>query len=299
MRNLYRFIIFLCLLITSSAYALDYFLEPLYWRATESVDWMLNNNLSSTNQNVTYKTLAFNFEPGVRVGVGREGEWDSKIYYTRFYTNTNDAASGNLTSAFLGGKLVQSNPSFFYTSGQVHFVIDYNMLDWNAGKKFQVTDALILHPFIGLAGGWINQSIDSSFQGQKNVTENIVNDFAGAGPKAGVESKILFMQKDLYQLSFVTDFSTAYLWGRWKISDISRDSTPSTVIVKVGTRYFGSLAIHAFVGANVDYQKFSVRVGYEMNDYFNQCQIFDDATGPHNNDLILQGATLRLTYTTE
>ena len=32
--------------------------------------------------------------------------------------------------------------------------------------------------------------------------------------------------------------------------------------------------------------------GYEINDWLNQCQIFDDATGPHNNDLILQGLTV-------
>jgi hypothetical protein len=37
-------------------------------------------------------------------------------------------------------------------------------------------------------------------------------------------------------------------------------------------------------------------VGYEFNDWLNQCQIFDDATGPHNNDLIVQGLSVRAGY---
>lgn len=35
---------------------------------------------------------------------------------------------------------------------------------------------------------------------------------------------------------------------------------------------------------------------YEINDWFEQFQIFDDATGAHNNDLILQGLTVQLAY---
>jgi hypothetical protein len=34
--------------------------------------------------------------------------------------------------------------------------------------------------------------------------------------------------------------------------------------------------------------------GFELNDWLNQCQIFDDATGPHNNDLIFQGLTVNM-----
>lgn len=306
MRYLYRLLIFSCLLFTSSAYAApEIFLDALYWRATETVDWALTNNLTTPNQNITYKTTSFNFKPGFRVGVGYESAWDTKFYYTRYHTNATNSASGNLTSAFLGGKLAQTCfegalpapcASYFFQSGNVNFTIDFNMIDWDFSKRFYPTNALMLRPLIGLEGGWINQSVNTSFQNPVTLAENVTNNFSGVGPKVGIETKFTFLRSHDYQFNLIADFTTAYLWGHWNIKDVLNDNQPQTINIEAKNRNFGSLAVHALMGANLDYKCFSMKLGYEINDWFNQCQIFDDGTGAHNNDLILQGITLRLAY---
>jgi hypothetical protein len=40
----------------------------------------------------------------------------------------------------------------------------------------------------------------------------------------------------------------------------------------------------------------AIKAGYEIQDWFNQYQVFDDGTGSHTNDLVLQGLTVRVRY---
>ena len=170
------------------------------------------------------------------------------------------------------------------------------MIDWDIGKRFCVTNNLMLRPLIGLEGGWINQTINSSFQGQVNVVENIKNDFSGIGPKLGIESQYNFLNCQDYHFNLMANFAASYLWGHWNIKDVLHNSLPATFEVNVADRNLGALALQALVGVTVDYKCFAMKLGYEISDWFNQCQIYDDATGAHNNDLILQGLTLGVVY---
>src|SRR5689334_942677 len=105
MRYLYRTLALFCLLFSPGAWAWNLFVEPLYWQVTETDDWAYLNNLSSTNQVITYKTISFNYKPGIRFGVGYEGNWDTNLYFTNYYTNTKDSAAGNVVSSYVGATL--------------------------------------------------------------------------------------------------------------------------------------------------------------------------------------------------
>jgi hypothetical protein len=294
----YRLITAIGLLFSSNLYAFNFFVDALYWRATETIDWVLVNNKIPLNEHVTYNTMDFEFDPGFRIGVGYDGEeWDAQFYYTKYYTRKNSSAFGNLTSAFLAGKIIQPpNTVFYFQSGQVDFAINYNMFDFDLGKRFDITDSIMLRPLVGITGGWIDQTIDNAFQGEFIITENMKNNFTGAGPKMGVEGNITFLQRDNYLLNFFAEFSTSFLWGNWDIEDVLHKNNLNTIYVDLGNRHFGSLLFHGLVGVDFEYKDLAVKLGYEINDWFDQFQIFDDATGAHNNDLILQGATLRVVY---
>lgn len=288
----------LCLVLTTTnCFAVEIFVNALYWRASETADWCFSNNLSSSNQVSTYRTASFDYAPGFKVGVGYKKDWETQLYYTRFYTNDTDSAQGNLTSAFAGGKLIQaSNGNFLYNSGQLSFSINYNVLDWDLSKSFHASKAIILRPIIGLRGAWINQTINTSFQGLISISEKVKNDFSGVGPKAGIESKWILKDSDKYQFSIFANFTTSYLWGKWKISDVLNATSGATMHTIVGTRNFGAFAAQALMGLNFDYDNFTMNFGYELIDWFNQYQVFDDDTGGHNNDLILQGLNLGMIY---
>jgi hypothetical protein len=294
----------LCLLGARRACALDFFGDALYWQATETVDWVLNTNRQPSDQFVTYKSTLFNFGPGFRVGVGQQEEdWGTKVYYTHFFTSTTDSASGNLTAAFLGGKEAQPpSPTLYFSTGQLYAAINYNIFDWDVGKNYHPAEALTVRPVLGLRGGWINQAINTGFQAQysvlgtpvaENAAEQMKNNFWGVGPKVGLENSLNLWRGEQSEINCVANFYTAYLLGRWSVSDVTANSTNTT---GVDPRNFGALAFQAILGLNLKYGNWSATVGYEFNDWLNQLQIFDDATGPHNNDLILQGLTLRAGY---
>lgn len=289
----YRLIILFCLLCTSNVNAMELFLDALYWRATETVDWVLINDLDVPNQNITYGTVEFDYEPGFRIGVESNNNWYNKFYYTNYYTKASGSASGNLVSTFMGGKLATSD---FYNNGQVNHNINYNTLDWDLGKSFYVSEKFMLRPLLGLRGGWINQKIVTNFQGAISVTETVRNNFKGIGPKVGIAGELEFYHSTRHKICLIADFGTSYLWGDWDINDVLTSNTSDTFTINVGSRNFGAFTTQALVGIGLESKRFALKFGYEIFDWFDQYQVLDDGTGAHESDFILQGLTLYLSY---
>lgn len=295
MRYFNQFIIVIGLLFSSFVHAVDFYAEALYWQASETIDWALTNNLSVPNQIIAYKTIDFNFAPGFRIGAGlQKNDWNARVFYSRYNVHAQDATSGNVISAFMPSKFVEK----FYQTAQVNFTIDYNMFDLDLYKNLQVGESLLLNPLIGFKGGAINQRVNTGYQGDVAVLERVTNDFTGFGPKIGVESQWAFYNKNNVYYSLIADFATSYMWGKWSIYDtLTRNDSAEIGAVNVGKRDLGAMSLQGLVGINIDYKNYSVKFGYEVSDWFNQFQVFDNATGTHSNDLVLQGATLAFKYT--
>ena len=298
-----------CLLLTSSrTLALEFFGDLLYWQATEPVDWTMNTNRSAVDQFVAFQTVDYDFNTGFRVGVGLDPDWGIKLYYTRFDTAAEDSVAGNVTPVFFGGRLAVPtllDPPYFQ-SGRIRAAIDYNVLDLDFGKSFCPTESLQLRPVLGLRGAWINQTFDAEFQGtwlggllQRTSDEQIKNNFWGVGPKLGIENTLNVWSGENCKIDLALNFYTAYLLGCWAVSDVAINTTdmiPSRFDVPINDRHFGALTFQAMAGVNFECRHWNATAGYEINDWLNQCQIFDDATGPHNNDLIVQGLSIRASY---
>jgi hypothetical protein len=311
----YGWLLVVCLLQPQSALAMEYFGSFLYWQATEPVDWVLDTNRNAADQFVAYETIGFNAAPGFRFGVARKGTWNTELYFTRLKSSSADSATGYLTPAFLGGKLALSDEPKstlpYFDSGYVETVIDYNVLDWDFGRSFQQCESLRLRPVIGLKAAWIRQTFDSGFQGvwpdddlAKIMTEHMKNNFWGLGPKIGIQNAWDVWGGEQCEVVCIADFYTAYLLGHWTVRDEThltslQNSTvdQSTRVFPSDARDFGAVTFQAMIGIELKYGCWSVTTGYEIHDWLNQCQIFDDATGPHNNDLVLQGLTLNVKCT--
>ena len=286
----------------------DIFADALYWFATETVDWALILAQNQSEERITFKTLDFDWSPGFRVGVGynmKHDQWDTQFYYTWFYAHTTEHANGGsgvVQSAFLGSKVSDIGT---YQTGKINLNLHFNILDWDLGRSFFVSKALSLRPLIGIKGGWINQSIHTKWKKNTNflgvpisTTENLKNNFRGIGPKGGVNGKWILGNTHKYFFSLLGDFAGAFMWGHWTIKDKFQDIFQTTAFTKVRDRNFGALMLQGLmgIGFDVNFDKdqshFSMKLGYEIEDWFNQYQVFDNATGTHNNDLILQGLTL-------
>lgn len=302
MRRFNRFLLIITLFSSTVLKASDaspffVFGDFLYWKANEEIDWNYDNNLNSVNQELTYHKAEFDPEPGFRLGFGYGNSWDTGFYYTHYTASTHDSSTGNLKSSFLGGTIGLPIGHPFYNAGQFKMDIDYNIFDWYFGKKFNLSHGLMLHPLIGLEGGWIDQSIRADFQGYYNTTEKLENNFWGVGPKFGVDGSLNLWDKDHSSFNFIASIATAYLLGHWDISDIYTDNSPRTIEIGVKNKNMGALTFQGMLGFAFHHKDITVALSYEINDWFDQGQIFDDATGGHENDLILQGLVFRLQYT--
>ena len=290
MRYSYQILIGISLLYSSIAHAIDFYADALYWQASESAEWALTNNLNSADHVISYKTIGFHFAPGFRVGIGLSNkDWGSRFLYTHYNVRTNDSTSGTVISGFEAGKFVQT----FSDAAQVNFAIDFNMFDTDLYKEFPVNETLLFRPLIGLKGGWINQGINTHFQGQIDYAETINNNFTGIGPKIGLESQWSFYQKENYRYRLIANFASAYMWGNWAINDsLTQSNSSQRSQMLVGKRDFGAITVQGLVGVSLDYHGYLVKVTYEVSDWFNQYQVFDNTTGARNNDLVLQGLTV-------
>lgn len=289
------------LLVSSQANALGFFLEGLDWRATETNDWAYINSETLPNQTLDYKTIDFPYQPGFRLGLfyinsNVPCHWDAMLAYTHLYTSANDAAVGHIQPSFLGSVTAKPSHAYLYDSGQVHQRLRFNMIEANVGKQFHPASIITIHPFTGLIGGWIDQSINAQYQGSLSTQEKITNNFKGLGPKVGLDADVSLFDGYCYQPKLFASFATAYLVGHWDISDVALTSTSQRYYVEGDSSNMGSFMLQGAIGLKLDYQQLSVKLAYEMSDWFDQVLTFDNDTGAHNNDLVLQGLSLGFSF---
>ncbi len=301
-----------CLGLATPVQAAELFGEFLYWKATEPVDWVLDTNRLPVNQYVNYEQTVYDFAPGFRVGMSLGGQWDTNVAWTHFRNQTNESAMGDLTAAFLGGKESQPPaPKLYFDRGQLDATINYDVIDLDLSSQMDLGDRLQIRPVIGLRGGISRQAFTTSFQAsyvsgmttsQRYVVEKAESNFWGLGPKVGIDGEYTLLGSPQFEVNLTAGFFASYLLGDWSIPDKTQitqvDNGVATITsqtIQVDSRDFGSLAFQTIVGMNVRRGCWSAAVGYEINDWLNQCQIFTDATGPQNNDLLLQGLSANFT----
>jgi len=295
---------FIFALSKATAATFDVYADALYWQTTETVDWALVISPSSTNsQKVTFETICFHWNPGFRVGVGFTELcdcWDTQFSYTYFRAHaTNHTKGDKIRSNFFGPKLSLVG---FFQEANIKTRIDYNIFDWELGRLFYPTPCISFRPMIGLKGGWIDQTLNTSWKKTVDIfnilifpvtaTENVTNNFWGIGPQGGVNGRWFFTE----YFSLVGDFAAAFMWGHWSFSDQYVDSLISNIVIKEDDRNFGALMLQGFIGLGFDFPCFSLKVGYEVQDWFNQYQVFDLGTGGQNQDLLLQGLTAHVRF---
>jgi hypothetical protein len=169
----------------------------------------------------------FNWGSGFRVGLGSKlhyDRWTLYLNWTHFdHTSKGKAKAGSNSSifatpltgalqAFATGEEARSSWSF-----------DMNMLDLELGRTFCLSKKFGLHPHVGLKGGWLDQTqkvhypdfIDSSSGFPLNSTIKMVNDFAGIGPRFGLNTRWVLGK----EFGIFGNLSGALLYGFFNIHE--------------------------------------------------------------------------------
>lgn len=301
----------------------DVFADLIVWTAKEAgadcwAEVITSSGLTSSND---LRQVHFGWDAGFRVGIGygmQHDQWDTQAYYTWFQTRGKDHVSsqpGAVHSAFLGNFYVDnaagaglSGPS--YQKASIDWTIRFNMFDWELGRNFWVSQSLALRPFLGVKGGWIHQSIhtkwhNSTFSGAQSFSlgrENLKNNFWGIGPVAGINTKWNLFAGCSQSFNLFGDFSGAIMWGHWSFDDLFKNDLQQEVSITLPNVNSGASMIRAFMGFGWEadfcqnrYQ-FSTKLGYEMQFWLDQLQLYFFTGGRLNNELTLQGGTLEFCF---
>src|SRR3990167_9302989 len=287
----------------------------LYASEEPSNSWanVFHSSLGTGGFRDSFDAAAFTFDWnfGFRTGVGyylEHDQWDTEAYFTWFQTQNRESFSaGTVMSEYFGGFLNGD----IANRTTIDWNLRYNMFDWELGRNFGVSKRIFLRPFLGVKGGWINQSIFSTWNvTSRNVdgvitpvnytaTENLKNNFWGVGPSGGVDSTWNFGNFISPSLNLFGDFSAAVLWGTWSFKDIYHNSTPTNISVNMDTLHLGALMVGGFVGIGWDgelkqlHSHVSARIGYEMQLWVNHLRMPTFQILPLHGDLTLQGGILR------
>ncbi len=307
---------------------------------------MLSNTAAATSATPVTganQELAFKWNWGFRVGLGYEfdhDQWDTDIYYTWF---VNNAASGSTSqTAFTtpaGGSAVSLNSNLApatpatVTSGTATTKLNFNVLDWELGRAFYVSNAISLRPHVGVKGAWIKLTEGETFASTAAPATFSVSSETKSwevGPSAGINSNWYFgcantmgpkgEVKDRPSFSIFGDVSGALMYGHFKNTYTATGATAAgaasggftasnlnrNLMVPVLTGVLGLAWDMCF---DCDKMHLGIRAGYELQYWFRQNQRFSNfndgsfGTLPGaprytrtTGDLALQGLTIDVRF---
>jgi hypothetical protein len=287
------------------------------WKGTQSSDNNQKNN-GPTNVNAKQLDQDWEFDPGFRLGLGYNfdyDDWDLHTYYTWLYSypkTSTSVPSEDLTAdntQFIVG-LFGSHPfnggatSFeLFQKGRSNWQLQFNSWDLDLGRNYYVSKRLALQPVAGLKAALIRQHLAAHYS--KPVNPNQGDDpfqsmsvreksrYWGVGPKLGV-----FGSWELgYGFSINADVHGALVYG---------EST--TRLIQKGVRNSGDLLnlrlsdesyrLRPMAYLNLglewgdcfwDWMYFSLHLGWETQYWWNQMNFvsFNDTTP--EGDLSLTG----------
>ncbi len=289
--------------------------EFLIWFASEELSsaWFsqITTKIEGFNVIDTFSapSLSFDWDVGFRVGLGygmKYDQWDTQLSWARFNTSAqNEVSGGVILPEFFGAFLHGDGPDF----GKIDWSLFYNMIDWDLGRSYWVSDHLSFRPFFGLQGGSIHQTIDSQWhvvsQSVNGVSipvnyiahENLHNNFWGIGPLGGINTKWIWGHTSAYRFHLFGDLSSAWMWGVWACDDVYTNPTPATISTNMPDSTLGALMLRGIMGlgwdAAINKINFSLQLGFETQFWLNQLRIPTFQQLRLHGDLTLQGGTFK------
>ncbi|HEX2579837.1 MAG TPA: Lpg1974 family pore-forming outer membrane protein [Rhabdochlamydiaceae bacterium] len=322
-----------------------FFADALYWHAdVTNSEWAFVNSTGATSPvSGANQELAFKWNWGFRVGLGYSmdhDQWDTDLYYTWF---VNNPASGSTSqTAFTnpaGGSASSLNSALRATpstvrSGTATTKLNFQVLDWELGRSFYVSNSISLRPHVGLKGAWIKLTEGQTYTATAVPTSYSVSNSTKSwevGPSAGINSNWFFgcgntmpsgrgEVKDRPMWSIFGDVSGALMYGHFSNSH-SETGTDAAGAAFAGFNASGlnrNLMVPVLSGIlglawdycfDCDKMHFGIRAGYELQYWFRQNQRFsnfnDAGTGESvasprytrtTGDLALQGLTIDVRF---
>lgn len=301
-------------------------IEYLYWKIREGQLYSVIASGPQVEDGIYPVNQKFEYTSGFRATAGYDfcyEQYDARLAWTRIRPRTTLSVVSLMPKNLIAISFFDQTNSDVPHAGAVvsHWHLNFDMLDFDLGRKFTIGKRFSIRPFIGLKGGWIYQTqrivANDIILGQPPVelvtgTAKRQNDFHGLGPSVGTDIRFGFGQFGLF-----SSLSGALLYGDFhlKLTTFLPDTLtknqpqmpgggPSTTII-VNSDHFISPMVQMVLGG--DWRRsfcrcYEVRLGaaYEVQFWWNQVRsnnsvpqlLFANSTA--GGDLTIHGLTVQV-----
>ncbi len=205
-------------------------IEALYWHPkVMDTAFAYSNNITSHDVPIKGRTkrIKFDWEWGIRVGVGRlldHDKWDVYLSFLcyRPHGSKGVSAQGLSTLVPLQG-VITDDANVMLAKSQFKF--DYYNFDLELGRHYFISSRLSLRPFFGVKNSWIRLKQKTRYSGGQDLglnTATITNssDFWGMGSRFGLQSR-WYVNKRWFLYS---NLAGAFLYGFFDVNHREKHS---------------------------------------------------------------------------
>lgn len=164
--------------------------------------------LNSFEHKIKAKKPSFQWDSGVRLGIGRflpgNAKWDIALVGTYFYGQAKNHTKANIEEG--QGIFPTYIPGFFELAdkGSVNWTLNYFTLDLKLGRLFKMTPNIVIHPYAGIRSTFQYQDYSAKYHAtidlkgpirNTSIKNRMHNDFWGVGPMVGTQFSYFFQPK--------------------------------------------------------------------------------------------------------
>lgn len=246
------------------------------------------------------------WEPGFKVGLGlalgHDG-WDTMVQYTWIQQSVSSSVTSNTLKTMWD---IGSVTTISAASANTNF--HFNVLDWELGRNYYISQNLTLRPHAGLKGAWQTQHFHVNYTNLAGTTEYEMKNnqkYWAVGLRSGLNTAWHFTK----EWSLFGDMALSALWANFKVTRVDESaalpevegtetvslSTKNTVnTVKPVLEMALGLRWETWFSDN-DYH-FMVQAGWEDQVWFSQNQMLHLTDSAAHGDLGLQGLTVKVRF---
>lgn len=158
-------------------------------------EWLFWQTREQGTEFATITPVAFDYTCGFRAGLGvhlpHADGWDIYGEYTdvRPSASTHRHQRSYPLFAFQGAGLSGN----FVDTAKAHWDVTFQSVDLTFSRAYYLSPSWSVHPFLGMKGAWIDQSVAVTYTGGYiplggSIVTDLRNDFKGAGPLLGVDA---------------------------------------------------------------------------------------------------------------
>lgn len=262
------------------------YLEPV----GTSLDYgvVLTDNATG-DQDADQRSLDYGFAPGLRAGLGMQGNnWDIGVYFAGLWAEGDDSVSVDGATQEIVPTL--GDPFFSDTitgtSATVHGELNYYVVDLEGGYAFAPASGFGLRIFGGLRYANLDQEITATFLDlPDNLTVNHQNDTWGVGPRFGFNGSAQIGKRNLHVIG---NFAGSLLFGNIETTRVETgfDSGTGLPVSSTGTSDESRIIPMVEAEIGLAYSKkvgktrhFNLAVGYRVESWIDAVDQAEGADG--------------------